>query len=73
MTLRPDYIIEIISKIDFVKQICFLKQDNGILIFKTKIDFKELNEVLDFEVDILSFYPFKSYDSDGINLGIKNL
>lgn len=73
MTLRPDDIIEIISKIDFVKQICFLKQDNGILIFKTKIDFKELNEVLDFEVDILSFYPFKSYDADGIKFRNKEL
>jgi len=73
MALCPDEIIGITSQIDFVKQICFLKQDNGILKFETKIGFEELDKTLDFEVDIFPYYPLKCYESDTIKFRNKDL
>ncbi len=73
MELQIDEVQKYINEIPFVKKIHFLKKEGFRILSKVEIAFEELDDTLDFDVEILPQYPLKSYDSESITFKNKEL
>lgn len=73
MELQIDEVEKYINEIPFVKKIHFLTKEGFRILSKVQIAFEELDDTLDFDVEILPQYPLKSYDSESITFKNKEL
>jgi hypothetical protein len=73
MKLNIEDLRNYINEIPFVKEIHFLEQREFYINGKIEIDFEELENSLNFDVEILPQYPLKTYDSESITFKNESL
>ena len=73
MLLDVEEIKNYLSQIPFIKKISDLERRDYFICGKIEIAFEELEESLEFEVEIYPQYPLKSHDTETIKFINKNL